>query len=238
VKQAAKIALSNFADRLGFTVRKKTSIGNEPYIDIGRLAGTTPVVFDVGANIGQSVEHIKQQCPNSTIHAFEPGREAFAKLAAAHGKTPDVKLNNFALGSKAGQLELIENSYSVLCSFLEPGRDSLGEVTTRHPVAISTVDEYAGKHSVNSIDVLKLDTQGFDLEVLKGATRMLLARRIKLIHIELTFVQMYLGAPRVDELMGFIYDEGFETAALYNVFYRNDRAGEVDGLFIQPEYRK
>lgn len=232
MKQAAKIFLTSFADRLGFTIRKKASIGNAPYIDVGRLAGPSPTVFDVGANVGQSIEHIQSHSPNAKIHAFEPGREAFAQLQASYGNAAGVTLNNLALGSKEGNLDLIENSYSVLCSFLEPGRDALGDVTTRHATPVSTVDAYALKNGIAQIDVLKLDTQGFDLEVLKGAARMLRERRIKLIHIELTFVQMYIGAPRVDEVLCFIYDHGFDTAALYNVFYRNDRAGEVDGLFI------
>jgi hypothetical protein len=60
VKQAVKIALSNFADRLGFSIRKKTSIGHAPYFDTGRLAGRTPVALDVGANVAQSIAHIKQ----------------------------------------------------------------------------------------------------------------------------------------------------------------------------------
>jgi hypothetical protein len=70
VKQAAKIALSNCADRLGFTARKKTSIGNAPYIDTGRLAGPTPVAFDVGANGGQSIAHVKRRCPNSRMPSY------------------------------------------------------------------------------------------------------------------------------------------------------------------------
>jgi hypothetical protein len=47
---------------------------------------------------------------------------------------------------------------------------------------------------------------------------------------------MYKGAPRCDEVLRFIFDNGFETVALYDVVYRKDRAGETDALFIDPEF--
>jgi FkbM family methyltransferase len=238
VKQASQIYLKKLFHRIGLDVRKKSGAGYVPFVDVARLAGPMPTIFDVGANVGQSVEEFQKYTKQPVIHAFEPGEAAFRQLQNNHGTSPNVRLNNFALGSKSGQLELIENDYSTLSSFLEPGRDALGDVGNRRSVFVQTVDEYTREHAISSIDVLKIDTQGFDLEVLKGAQRMLLAHRIKLLVVELTFVQMYRDAPRIDEVLRFIYENGFETVALYNVFYRNDRAGEVDGLFIQPEYRK
>jgi hypothetical protein len=132
VKQAAEIAPSNFPIDSASQYEKRPAFETHRTSTLGDLPGRrrSPSTLE---RMSVSRSHIQQQCPNATIHAFEPGREGFARLEAAHDKRLHVKLNHFALGSKAGQLELIENSYSVLRSFLELGRDALVDQLDRRP---------------------------------------------------------------------------------------------------------
>jgi FkbM family methyltransferase len=223
-------------ESLGYNVRKRSRLGGDPFIDMARLAGVSPVVFDVGANIGQSVALFRKYLPAPRIHAFEPGASTFATLKAKYGHAHDVKLNSIGLGSRSESREFIENSTSRMSSFLEPGRDCFGEIVNRETRELASVDSYAETWKIQQIEILKTDTQGFDLEVLKGSERMLAAHRIHMIFVELTFCQLYQGAPRVDELLRFILDRGFEVVSMYEVIHRNNRAGEADALFIDPKY--
>src|SRR6187551_2184645 len=67
--------------------------------------GTTPVVWDVGANQGDYVGFVRAACPTARIHAFEPHPRVFARLAARWAAT-DVQCRPFALGAQAGTLAL------------------------------------------------------------------------------------------------------------------------------------
>ena len=78
-----------------------------------------------------------------------------------------------------------------MSSFLEPGRDSWGAVKRRTPVNIKTIDGYCELHEISRIDILKSDTQGFDLEVLKGASGLFDRHCIHLVYLEIGFGELY-----------------------------------------------
>jgi FkbM family methyltransferase len=237
LKESLQVGLKNFCESRGFLVRRKSRIGGDPFIDMARFVGGSPVTLDVGANIGQSIEKFRSNLANPQIHSFEPSASTFSILESKYRGTPGiVALNNFGLGSRSESKELIENSTSRMSSFLEPGRDCWGDIVNRQSRNIYSLDDYAATHQLSQIDILKTDTQGFDLEVLKGAERMIRAHRVKLLLIELTFAQIYKGAPRFDEILRFVLDRGFELVSFYEVIHRNDRAGETDALFLDPRF--
>jgi FkbM family methyltransferase len=240
LKESVQIGLKNFIESRGFLVRRRDRIGGDPFIDMARLVGgTSPLIFDVGANIGQSIENFRLRFSDPLIHSFEPGPEAFSILESKYRGTPGVAaLNNFGLGSRNETRELIENSISRMSSFLEPGRDCFGGIVARGAREIRSLDNYVIERRISHIDILKTDTQGFDLEVLKGSEKMIRGHRIHLLLVELTFMQLYQNAPRVDELLKFILDRGFELVSSYEVIHRDNRAGETDALFVDPKFLK
>src|SRR5207253_4668851 len=97
---------------------------------------------------------------------------------------------------------------------------------------VRTIDSYCAERGITIIDILKSDTQGFDLEVIKGAARLLEQRRIQLIYMEITFSDMYKGLPRFDEIYGFLADRGFALVSFYDFYYQHGRAGWTDALFV------
>jgi FkbM family methyltransferase len=214
-------------------------IGHDAYADIRSMVGSKlPVIFDVGANVGQTIDALRKVFPSPIIHAFEPGKAAFDFLLQTHSKLPYVRLNNLALGSKPGQQIFFEHSKSYHSSFLplgpDPRPDGWGPISDQREIEVSTVDRYCMQHEIQFIDLLKSDTQGFDLEVLKGAQGLLNARKIRLIYLEIIFQKLYEGIPRLDEIYRFISDHGFELVSFYKCYYLNGRAGRTDALFIQP----
>ena len=168
---------------------------------------------------------------------FEPDKAAFDSLLQTHSKLPLVRLSNLGLGSKRGRQILFENEYSLMSSLLPLGPDGWGKISNQREIEVSTVDRYCLEHEIPFIDLLKSDTQGFDLEVIKGAQELLNARKIRLIYLELIFQKLYQGTPRIDELYRFISDQGFELVSFYKFYYQNERAGWTDALFIQPQFK-
>jgi Methyltransferase FkbM domain len=83
---------------------------------------------------------------------------------------------------------------------------------------------------------LKSDTQGFELDALRGDSRMFGRRRIGLVYIEVIFSAMYQGLPRTDETPKFLFNHGFRIVSFYVMHYQNDLLGWTDILFVNPAY--
>jgi FkbM family methyltransferase len=214
--------------------------GHDPFVDMKRRIGesqTAPTIFDVGSNTGQSIEIFRSRFAAPAIHSFEPSTANFELLQSKYSGVERLHLNNFGLGARCETREFIENTRSDMSSFLEPARDCWGEVSARGSKEISTVDAYSAAKEISGIDILKTDTQGFDLEVLKGAAGMIREHRVRCIFTELIFSNMYEHMPRFDELLRFVLDNGFVLISFYEFFYQQERASWSDALFFDPNYR-
>ncbi len=220
-------------------VSGETNLGWDPFDDMAELtlAGDRPVVFDVGANLGQSIRRFRRKFSRPVVHSFEPSPATFKVLQANTAGISDLFLNNVALGSGCERKVFIENEFPDMSSFLEPGKDAWGTVVGRQEIDVDTVDDYCGRRGIPSIHILKSDTQGFDLEVLKGASGMLDRHRIHLIYMEIIFSRMYKDLPPFDEIYRFLSDHSMHLVAFYAMAYQNNRAGWADALFVDPEYR-
>ena len=194
------------------------------------------VVIDVGANVGQSVGEFKRILPSAVIHSFEPSPLVFKELERRTGHFPGVSLNNVALGARIETKSFLENSRSTMSSFLALGKDGWGEIDRKIDVEVQTLDGYARENSLAAIEILKTDTQGFDLEVLKGARGLMAENRIHLVYTELIFSDLYRDIPPVDEFLRFMREHGFQLVSFYRFYHQNNRASWSDGLFLNPDY--
>jgi hypothetical protein len=100
------------------------------------------------------------------------------------------------------------------------------------------VDRFLAEHDTPSVDILKSDTQGYDLQVFKGAEEAMRENRIGLIYTELIFSDMYSGIPPFDEVYRHLVDRGFRLVSIYHFEHQNDLAGWADALFFNPRYRR
>jgi FkbM family methyltransferase len=233
MREHLKSAIRSIIRACGYDLRK-LELGCDAFLDIRNiLAGIdAPVIFDVGANTGQTIAKLLPQHPRAIIHAFEPGRSAFSQLSAIHTRD-GIYLNHIALGALKETRTLYEYAASDVNSLLPRGGDNWFAATGSSKVAVDTVDDYCTEHSIERIDLLKSDTQGFDLEVLKGADRMLSSGRIGAIYLEITFAKLYQHIPRLDELYAFISDRGFDLVSFYKMHFVNGKAGWTDALFTR-----
>jgi FkbM family methyltransferase len=237
LKKLINAVLARFGFRISRVHEFPPWFGEDPFHDMRRLVrNEAATIFDVGANVGQTIDRFRRVLPDSVIHAFEPSATTFRELTERKGGTSKVVLNNLALGSEPGTRSFLENTHPEMNSFLEPGREHLGSVARRADVSIRTIDDYCTTQQIQYIDILKSDTQGFDLEVLKGARGLLRSNRIHMIYMEMTFIEMYTGMPRIDTIFSFLFDHHFAPVSFYN-FVRRDRLLEwMDVLLINKHF--
>jgi FkbM family methyltransferase len=142
------------------------------------------VVFDIGANIGQSACSYQSCYPTARIYCFEPVKEAFETLIINVDDDPNIHCHNIALSSKErlGSM-LIEEDLSVMNSLIADSDGRLQQGKTEE-VKVKTFDNFCLKNDITKIDFVKIDTEGSDLEVLKGAVSFLEKQQISIIQVE------------------------------------------------------
>ena len=142
------------------------------------------VVFDVGANVGEWCSLALKLNPNLLIHCFEPCKNTYAHLKNRFDSSDNVIINQIALGSNDGITKInVYNDLAGTNSIIY--RDTLrSNNSTTESIKECRLDSYCIEQSISEIDLLKIDVEGFELEVLKGATNMLKSGRIKSIQFE------------------------------------------------------
>jgi FkbM family methyltransferase len=135
-------------------------------------------VLDIGANVGQSTLAFARWFPATTIWSFEPFEEPFRELArATHSVNARCYKLAFAAEPGTATVELAPTSVN---NSLRNDTENAGGETVR----VATLDTFAEEHAIVRIDFLKIDTEGFDLEVLKGAERLLRSAAIAFVQVE------------------------------------------------------
>lgn len=186
-----KISLKNWLNQAGIDVRKADHIpfGFDYCADIKYCLDEQKVktIFDVGANVGQTSLHLLKHFPDADIFAFEPVPNTYKKLQANLSHISQVQLFNTALGSSIGELPMtnIENSLLNTCRL--DSQLGSGKTSQIVKVSLDTIDNFCELNKISRIHLLKTDTEGFDLNVLKGAENLLRNQKIDFIFSECRF---------------------------------------------------
>ncbi len=167
-------------------------------IDDAKLRGEL-TVFDIGANKGQSVSFFKKIFPNSKIIAFEPSEKTFNLLSAfiKDNSYLDVSIFQVGIGETHGELYFYESILDETSTFSLPNENSQylkdknriffqkNKNTFRTVTAkITTIDRFIEENKISYVDILKIDVEGFELEVLHGARNALVKGEIRVIQLE------------------------------------------------------
>jgi len=148
-----------------------------------RVLFNLEIVFDVGANVGHFSNELKSYNPKTSFYCFEPFPETFIKLKT---NLSGYNFNHYqlALGDQIETILVRQNDSNRSDTNSLKIVDKSTNFGDRIPIQVSTLDEFLEKSSVHSIDLLKIDTEGFDLKVLIGSKKALEKGKVKLIYIE------------------------------------------------------
>lgn len=169
-------------------------------------------VLDVGANRGQFALFALSRFPRARLYCFEPLQQPRRKLAAVLARHPDATLFAVALGSSVGESHMHVTTEADSSSMLSPSRRQIEEFpgskeTNRERVRTARLDDLVEAGQLTTPSLLKIDVQGFELEVLRGACSLL--PEIDEILVECSFVELYEGQPLADEVICFLRGAGF-----------------------------
>ncbi|CAN5884388.1 FkbM family methyltransferase [soil metagenome] len=197
------------------------------------------VVIDVGANTGQTVDELRSLGFDGHIVSFEPTPHLFAELVVKYAEDPFWHGHQLALGSTAGELTLNRYREESLNSFLSPSDFGAQRFKTMsEPVVGTTTVRVAALDDLRSElpvgrTLLKIDTQGFDMEVLAGASEFL--DETLAILTEVPVNPIYEGMPVMSEVFAWMERHGFQLSGLFPVTRDRQRLRLIEGncMFIR-----
>jgi len=149
--------------------------------------GYKPVIFDVGANIGNYSRLLLNNFRDANLHLFEPHPSTFQVLIK-NIDIPNATCNNMGLNDSPGEMVLYDKRdddgsthASIYRGVIEKihGKDAIC-----HTVRMDTIESYCTKKNIDKIDFLKVDVEGNEMKVLQGAGKFIRTKNIKIIHFE------------------------------------------------------
>lgn len=198
-------------------------------------------VIDVGANIGQFRDLLRKRIGFSgMIHSFEPLPHLAAQLAARAKGDSQWSVHNLALGNENTTLPLNVMASDVFSSFRQPDTIetksfSPGNTVVRTEIVpVRRLDDLAqGLKGVKGAPVLlKIDTQGFDLDVILGAKDLI--AEVSALQFELSLLHIYKGVPSHFEMLKIVQDLGFEVSGFFPISHDEHlRAVELDCVMVR-----
>ena len=239
-----KDRLKNIINYFGYDIRKiDKNIKRLSFDDILNLKTEikNPIIFDVGANIGQSIERFKNIFPVSSIHSFEPGISEFLQLKEKYNNATDIFLNNIGIGEKITKRDFYCAAKSETSSFIKISKNtswiksrskefntSVQNYSKKVPkISIDTIDNYCKNNSIKFIDILKIDTQGYEVNVLEGAKNTLKKKKISIIETELILDDVYEKHATFFQIEKYLIPNNYRLVAVKPMNYNNFFEGNI-----------
>jgi FkbM family methyltransferase len=230
--------INNNLRRFGFEIRKAGV--ERDLMDFVTNRGVN-IVLDVGANVGQFGDLLRRKGYKGKIVSFEPIRAVYQTLTAKVAADGNWETRNFALGAKTEHTIINVAASSVFSSILPSTSasvrfDNKAIVSHIEEIEVKKLDDINRDTSGNIL--LKIDTQGFEKQVLEGGQHML--QRVKGVLLELPIVHLYEGNWQFHEAVEYMSQAGFVPAQIHPVNYHSvDDVSlvEVDCLFRPRDSR-
>ena len=182
-------------------------------------------VIDVGANRGQFALFALHRFPEASLTCFEPLPAAHSKLHAITGQDKRVSSHQCAVGAEAGSLSLNVTRSDDSSSLLKPTalqlhtfRDT--DTVSSTQVDVVRLDDVIDLGRLVEPFLLKIDVQGFELEVLRGADQLL--QKDGDVLVEASFEEFYEGQALIDEVVVAMHASGYRLRGIFSIAKGSD----------------
>jgi FkbM family methyltransferase len=235
---------------LGFDIRDAKLWSNDRVVEYVLGDRSNALIFDVGANQGQSIKRFTGLLPSARMHCFEPIPEEYKNLVSNFAR-PNIRINNIALGAQAGELTLNIALKTGITSINEFASDSpyVALKLAHHKVStpdqliakkvsvpVSTIDAYCATENIAHIDLVKIDTEGFEDEVLAGGQRMIQSRSIDLIEVEVILDNRFTKQLSFYDIEKHMIPHGYRLVGFDDHFnFVNRKVGHVNMIYSRAE---
>ena len=199
--------------------------------------------IDVGAHTGVMVHRALCEFPHARLFAFEPSPTPRTQLSREFQNDPRVTILPFACASTSGTATFNITRNTQCSSLLSPsalGSHFYGDsydIVDRIEVRKITLDDWARENDITQIDFLKVDAQGHDLEVLRGAQTLLTNRAVKAINVEAMFVPEYEGCATFGQIDAFLSAQGYSLHQIHEIVAKGpeNQTTYCDALWVRKD---
>lgn len=196
--------------------------------------GKVEIIFDVGANVGQSYSFFRKTFQDAKIYSFEPINSSFEVLRDRVKKDKNCVIENIAFGEKNEEIvvKLFEKNSPINSLRTDLMNSELNAISQK--VKVKKLDDYCIDLNISHIDLLKIDAEGYELQILEGTNSMLKQEKVGMIYCEAGFMEKDIRHVKFNNLTTVLEEYGFTFFGLYDLsidsFYFGDYYGNA--LFI------
>jgi len=198
-------------------------------------------IFDVGANSGQFAMSIRKFGFDGEIISFEPQTSAFKQLSINAKNDKKWIQNNYALGNEnvVSTINISSNSFSssineILDSHKDASPNSI--YVSNEKIKIKRLDDIFEKYFKDDDRItLKVDTQGYEKNVIDGAKNSL--QKIIILQLEMAIVPLYKDEMLLPDIIKYLNEKNFELIAIENGFShpKTQHLLQADGIFLNKD---
>lgn len=197
-------------------------------------------VIDVGAYIGSFAFAARSILPEAQIYSFDPLPDNFARLAHQFRNDGKFKGFNVALGSRSGETSFYRNEFAASSSVLPMSREHQvafphTSQATEITVLVKRLDDLQSEMKLQGKVLMKIDVQGYDFEVLKGARELL--PQVDFVIVEIGVQLLYEQQASFEEIYDYMRGLGFAYAGDFDqlVSPKDGKVLQIDALFRRVE---
>jgi FkbM family methyltransferase len=243
LKNIVVLLISRFFKFFGFEILIQTK-SNKPVGSMYELLHDLHVrglkvgtIFDLGAHKGAWTKMAKSIFPQASICMFEPQIEMKVHLENIVNTYSDVRLIQKGVGSKTENLVFTIWDDFAGSSFLPKPNDNLLQSGKQRKIEIVTLDGILENAEIQVPDIVKLDIQGFELEALKGGTRLFGKTEVFILEVALYPFEDMPGIPTFIEVVNFMFDRGYVVYDFGGFLRRpyDNSVGQCDICFVRSD---
>jgi FkbM family methyltransferase len=219
--------------KLRGTVAASLELGHIDSLELLELCRSLRIatIYDIGANVGTWSLLAKAVMPEAVVHAFEPLAGCHDRFHANLKGIRNVHLHKTALGREDTTATMYLGEVTDTSSLLPPGPKVQEQPAATIELPVRALDSFVRENSLPPADLLKLDVQGFELEVLAGSVDTL--DSASAVICEVSFTELYHGQCLFGDVVSFLGARGFGVHAFGAETARGMPLVQADVLFLR-----